>query len=104
MQLSCNMYECKYVCIYVGNSTCIARNRSTAPQSSHVMLRAQWDHTILPATHKFYTRKGRTRPGTLHLQRITKRCCSCEIPIIKGLGLGLKIHPIYFHVSPSSAG
>ena len=31
-------------------STCIARNRSTDPQSAQVMLRAEWDHTVLHAS------------------------------------------------------
>ena len=39
-----------------------------------------WDHTALPATHTFYTRKGRARLGTLHPQRFTKRCCSFYWP------------------------
>ena len=45
-----------------------------------VILRAWWDHTALPATHTFYTWKGRARPGTLHPQRINKRFYSFYRP------------------------
>jgi len=30
-----------------------------------------WDHTELPATHTFYTRKGGATPGNIHPQSST---------------------------------
>jgi len=35
------------------------------------MVRAYWDHTELPATRTFYTRKGRATPGNLNPQTST---------------------------------
>jgi len=35
------------------------------------MVRAQWDHTELHATHTFYTRKGRATPGNIYPQSST---------------------------------
>jgi len=35
------------------------------------MVHALWDHTELPATHTFYTRKGRATPGNIHPQSST---------------------------------
>jgi len=31
------------------------------------MIRAKWDHAELPATHTFYTRKGRATPGNIRV-------------------------------------
>ena len=44
------------------------------------MLCAWCDHTVLLATHTFYNRRGRAIPGTIHPQRITRRCCSFYQP------------------------
>jgi len=41
------------------------------PQKPLIMVRTEWDHTELPATHTFYTRKGRATPVNLHQQSLS---------------------------------
>ena len=66
------------------------------------MIRAKWDHPVLPATHTFYTRKGRAELGTLQPQRIIETLLlilptskgwkpESSLPV-RGLNRGRKLH------------